>query len=234
MEDINRIQTRWEIAMDKRDKYLASLPKCNKCGEPSEENPCGNCLKIAEDARKQKIKDINRLGGERAFNEFTEERFHNKKLLARIKSNPTGSFYLYSPSGYGKSHIATAIIRKHQSGLVVSPQEIYRRVKNFNPDIERAEIKKLAQNKYLVIDDIDTKEGGPAIEKEIYSMLYELLNARWQSYGGCLFITSNLSLAGLTVKFGDDRLASRIKGMCYEIELKDGKDYRCNRFKLKG
>ena len=51
------------------------------------------------------------------------------------------------------------------------------------------------------------------------SIFYEILDGRLMQKQNGLIITSNLSLNELAVKMGDDRITSRIAGMCRVISL---------------
>ena len=59
-------------------------------------------------------------------------------------------------------------------------------------------------------------------------MLYEILDLRASNYKNGLILTSNLSLEEFAAKVGDDRLPSRIAGLCKVIKI-ESKDYRISK-----
>jgi len=167
--------------------------------------------------------EIYRLGGNKPYKRFTPELFDNKELLKECAVYPNKNLFIYGPAGTGKTHLGTAIIRKHRA-LIYKPQEIYRACRGLktNED-EQCAINFFVRYTWLMIDDLGVSKDTAFS----FSILYEILDGRdmWEQAG--LIITSNLSLDQLADKLGDDRITSRIAGMCTIIKT-GGIDRRIN------
>lgn len=90
---------------------------------------------------------------------------------------------------------------------------------------EAAFIESLASKKILVIDDLGVGRGT----EFTLSVLYEIIEERTHRGLNGLVITSNLTLDQIAQKFGDDRLTSRISGMCRVLKI-DLPDWRNSGF----
>jgi DNA replication protein DnaC len=88
------------------------------------------------------------------------------------------------------------------------------------PDQESA-INRLSSARVLVFDEIGFE---PSTEFSARA-LYEVINARMLANRNGLVVTSNLSLDQLASRLRDDRIPSRLGGMCKVVEL-SGRDYR--------
>ena len=162
-----------------------------------------------------------RLGGTRAVNDFTLEKFDNKSVVEQCSTYPGENLFIHGPAGTGKTHLGTALIRKFH-GLIYKPQEIYRECRGHETgDDEQRAIQYFINYSWLMIDDL----GVDKKTEWSFSTLYEIIDGRymWDKKG--LIITSNLSLQALTERFMDDRISSRIIGMCKIIEI-TGRDRR--------
>ena len=73
---------------------------------------------------------------------------------------------------------------------------------------------------HLVLDDLGAEKSSDWATQ----ILYLIINERYENMRP-IIITSNLTIKALGTKMGDDRLSSRINGMC-EIILMDGPDRR--------
>lgn len=82
------------------------------------------------------------------------------------------------------------------------------------------ELEMVKSCRLLIIDDI----GAERVTEWVRERLVSIINTR-SSNGLSTIYTSNLSLAGLADKLGDDRISSRIRGSVKEIHLA-GKDNR--------
>ena len=178
---------------------------------------CYNC----EKKLKKKMLDIERLGGELAYINFTLDKYEmSEQIKEKIKEYPGKNLYIWGDVGTGKTHLATALVRQFDDGLVIKIQQIFREIRN-NLDIENVIINKYVNKNYLVIDDI-------GVEKTTdfnFNILYEIIDRRYMKMKKGLIITSNLSLDKLAEKLGDDRIPSRIAGMSVIIKL-EGRDRR--------
>jgi len=134
------------------------------------------------------------------------------------------NLFIFGTTGSGKTHLAVSLIRKYPDGEIWKPQEIYRYCRKAeSAGEEEAHIEKMIRQEHYIIDDLGTDKKTDYS----FSLLYEILDARWMRKKEGLIITSNLSLSELSQKLGDDRLSSRIFGMCKIIKLA-GKDWRIN------
>lgn len=93
-----------------------------------------------------------------------------------------------------------------------------------DPREEELEIMRLASVPVLVVDDLGVQKDS----EHALTVLYEIFDRRDMDLRHGLIITSNLSMKDMAAKMGDDRIPSRIAGMCDVIELK-GKDRRISK-----
>jgi DNA replication protein DnaC len=208
---------------------------CSDCGKagtltycPSDnERPiCKECSgkKIARlKEERERPYNIFRLGGDKAYNNFTLEKFTNKAATELCSRYPNENLFLWGTAGTGKTHLATALIRQYREGRVVKPQHIYRACRGLKDGKEeQAAINEFRDCPYLGIDDL----GADKKTDFSFSTLYEIIDGRDMYERKGLIITSNLSLGDLAARLDDDRIISRINGMCKIIELtgKDGRD----------
>jgi DNA replication protein DnaC len=208
---------------------MGDVPFCPVCDNPiREDGPCRFCEqekaeRIAADCA-QRERDISRLGGLMAYEDFTATRYDNKAALAACEGFPDVNLYIYGAAGTGKSHLATAVARQSPDAFIVKPQAIYRSVRGNGrqgADAEEAAIMRYVNARALVIDDLGVDK------KTDYSLsvLYEIIDGRIMARRSGLIITSNLSLDELAARLADDRISSRIAGSCRLVEIK-GNDRR--------
>jgi len=184
---------------------------------------------VAREAREDsKKREIENLGGLRAYNSFKFETYKrtltNSKLVDGLKKfDPAkDNAFIFGSAGCGKTHIATAAIRGHGTGRVVKSVDIL-------SDLYRADLSerdgildKYATLSPVVIDDIGTEKDT---EFAVQSFL-TIIDRRWMNLRNGLIVTSNLGPNDLTKKFGDDRIVSRLVDMCEFYSLTGSKDYR--------
>lgn len=177
-----------------------------------------------EQKEMQRLNDINRLGGLKAYEQFTKAKFINTVAWEKCAGFPCNNIFIWGPAGTGKTHLGTAKIRGGNTAEVWKPQQIYRKCRGLKDgDEEQRAIDYFVNLKYLMIDDL-------GVDKKTdfsFSILYEIIEGRDMACRPGLIITSNLSLAALAERLGDDRISSRLAGMCKVIEL-SGKDWRLN------
>lgn len=212
------------------DKII--MATCHHCCNPvsikeSEayvfEISCESCKTAMKNISKQeqRNRDINKLGGLKAYDQFTFDKFTNKAAVKLCANFPAINLFLWGPAGTGKTHLATATIRE-LAGTVVKPQHIYRQCRGLKDGVEeQAAIDSFINTPFLVIDDlgVDKKTDWS------FSTLYEVIDGRDMAERKGLIVTSNLSLTALAERLGDDRISSRLAGMCKIIEM-TGKDMR--------
>lgn len=175
-----------------------------------------------QEAEVQKAREIKRLGGVRAFEDFTEENYTNKALLKALEGFPKESYYLWGKAGTGKTHAAVAVLRKTPDGIVKRMSEISREIRTSEAEDEEDIISRYAMGPML-LDDLGSEKATEFLQ----NMLFEIIDRRWQSKQGGLIITANMSIDKLGGIIGD-RTASRIAGLVgakNTIEL-GGKDWR--------
>ena len=214
--------------MEEKMKALEQVPFCPACGFPLRGDTCLACAEAAAAAKaeeeRDRLRDIKRLGGLKAYDKFTLAAYDNKQAIESCEGYPDVNLYIWGPAGSGKTHLATAICRGYREAVVAKPSHIYRKTWGIkNGEEVQAVIDKIAAMPLLVIDDL----GADKATEAGLSLLYEIIEARDMNYRKGLIITSNLSLAALAEKLGDDRITSRINGMSKVVKV-DGKDRRQN------
>lgn len=140
--------------------------------------------------------------------------------------NPLSSnLYLYGGCGTGKTHLAGATWRKRvEEGAkceFIKHPELNRLFRKKEADEERALLKKFLEYEILVIDDLGVGKSTEFAN----TVLYEIIDMRASDYKNGMILTSNLSLDEFAAKVGDDRLPSRIAGLCKVIKMV-GSDFR--------
>lgn len=211
--------------------YLAGLPKCKKCGEPVDlrYESCRNCAALAwkaaaavREAAQERERDIRRLGGLKAYENFTLENYDNKGLLSMCEGWPGINLYIWGPAGVGKTHLATAIARNYREAQVIKPQHISRTCRGLKDgDEEQAAVDKFINMPYLVVDDL----GIGSKTDFSFSILYEIIDSRDMACRNGLIVTCNLALSALADRLADDRIVSRLAGMCRVVKI-SGTDRR--------
>ena len=219
---------------------MPPVPRLGLKGGWGNKNPDGYCdpcqekrreqAELAEKerlARESRKHWVNALGGERAYQTFTLVNYKPSTALPEGFPN-TLNLYIYGPVGCGKTHLATAFAREaaqYPSQIeIVKPMDIFREVrKGGDAEWEEKVMRGYVQQKILILDDLGvSKDTEFALQ-----VLYEIIDARYMNMAGGLIITSNLSLNDLSQKLGDDRIVSRIAGMCRLVKL-EGADQRLN------
>lgn len=222
MENIRDSANRFEADLKARLEKMTWCPKCNHGMQPGE--PCENCRAVEEAARQaeiaKKAHDIKRLGGLRAYEDFTLEKLDSKfynvaRALELAKGS--GNLYIWGSRGTGKTHLATALVRRKDYGLLVKPQNMLRLMRDRFYDSKREAngIEFFVSHRLLCIDDLGTEPLTPHTR----SLLYEIIDGRWLNKKTGMIITSNFSPDDLATQLEADRIASRIAGMCKIIRL---------------
>lgn len=212
--------------MQQRIAQQAELPLCPKCGQVIGLEPCRHCMakaqKEALEASKQRDLDIIRLGGLKAYDTFTLARYDDKQAISACDGWPDVNLFIHGPAGSGKTHLATAISRGYHDVKIRKPQHIFRSLRGIKDGREEQEaVNRYIKMPFFILDDL-------GVDKKTdfsFSTLYEILDGRDMNYKKGMIITSNLSIGGLAERLADDRIASRIAGMCRIVEIK-GKDRR--------
>ena len=216
---------------------------CPHCGKEvnklREEGKCWDCV---EDEIKLKVKDIalekkleNLFGSTEAVKWFTFDNWDplpslNEPFESCFSFDPSReNLYLWGKSGRGKTHLVYAIAIKQlkagRSVKVLTVRELVGKFWKKNVDNEISEMDNLRKADVLIIDEL-----GQGKDTEFaLSVLADVLNKQALNVKNGLVITSNLSLDDLAEKYHEDRIASRLGGMCKIIEMISDFDYRLER-----
>lgn len=171
----------------------------------------------------QKQAEIKRLGGVRAYEDFTAATYTNKALLAALKNYPQENYYLWGVAGSGKTHAAVASLRHIPAAVVVRMAQISREVRACQTPQEEERIIARYCRIPLCLDDLGSEKATEFLQ----NTLFEIMDRRWQNKQGGLIITANMSIEKLGAIVGD-RTASRIAGLVGSkntLEL-TGQDWR--------
>ena len=229
----NGMQT-FQSTKELGEQFLARMRNtCAKCGY----NPC-RCAEIAareadykrmearlakeEEARK-KAALAKRLGGLRALEDFTADKYTNKDILKALSGYPYGNYFLWGNAGIGKTHAAVAVLRNVPNAYVFRLSEISRRFRASLEVPDEREQVRFFSSCYMLLDDL----GSEKITDYLQSILFEIIDNRWQNRQSGLIITSNVDIASLGQLVGD-KIVSRIVGLCGQKNLLHitGKDRR--------
>ena len=205
---------------------MDNMKFCPKCNYNIVDGPCQNCANIAKEelimVEKEKQRDIWRLGGLKAYNQFTLEKYTNKAAVELCAGFPDKNLFIWGQAGTGKTHLATAIVRQYQEARVIKPQHIYRACRGIKDgEAEQDAINSFINIPFLVIDDL-------GVDKKTdfsFQTLYEVIEGRDMAEKNGLIITSNLDLNALETRMDDGRITSRLVGMCKVVEI-TGSDWR--------
>lgn len=172
------------------------------------------------------VTDSNRRGYEaaRGFNPEVDSLY----LYSRACAERCALQHEHSTgAGTGKTTLAAKIIYKAVSDghacVFESSGKWIRSLYDLKGQEQQRAIDRLAYSRVLVLDDL----GLEPITETRFSLrvLYELINTRYESALAGLVVTSNFSLDLLAGRYGDDRITSRLGGMCQVIEM-SGRDWR--------
>lgn len=138
------------------------------------------------------------------------------------------NLFIFGGCGTGKTHLAGALLKdccaKGLQVKFVNPIYVTRLLKSRFPSEEDGIIEGLVSQDVLIVDDLGI---GSDLAMTLRA-IYEITDRRRAQNRNGLVITSNLSLDDLAAAYRDDRIASRIAGMCKLIEIK-GPDRRIKR-----
>ena len=213
----------WRLCPTCESQYLAAvLPDGQVCIE---------CERAELEERRKCAWRAQACGGDRAYRLFTREAFKategNRAALEAVLgfNCETDNLLFWGSCGTGKSHLAAIIGREAASydGRVIftEPAPLLRSLRGLTPREEQEAIDRFVKAPVLILDDL-------GIEKDTefaISTISEIVSHRLKADRNGLVVTSNLSLDALAAKLHDDRLTSRLAGMCQVIEIK-GADMR--------
>ena len=197
-------------------------------------NKMGHYIKRWED-EKQEI--MGRLFTPRIvqdLNQFNikiepEDRF----LIEESIEEGNAGLFIYGNTGTGKTLYAAAFLLEITklyklnnipfTGLYVGTSEFFQELRNgmFDSSLQSSEIcKRYEAADLLVLDDLGTETPTDWVMQT----LYMLINTRYEYLRPTIFV-SNFGLTALCERFQNDRIPSRIEGMCKTKKF-EGKDFR--------
>ena len=144
-----------------------------------------------------------------------------------LSNNPKIGIFLHGPSGIGKTHIATAVLREmllkgHSCFFTSTPDLLYNVRKTFSENVQTTDEEVLRQYlgyQFLVLDDFGVEKSSEWVRQTLDHIVYHRDAAVMP-----LIITSNLNLQDIGKQL-DTRISSRIKGMCCVLGM-TGRDRR--------
>lgn len=184
--------------------------------------------------KQQQIEKRDRLiqitGGPMPYVKFTLEQFEmipeNEEAL-KIASGfdpEESNLFFWGCCGGGKTHLTTAIARRQaEKNVRVSRQTVTEFLRGFRAlegYVEQEKISVFARIPILIWDDL----GRGNISDFGLDVLCEIADKRLMNFRSGLIVTSNFSPEQLVEKFQDDRLVSRLVGMCAVVHMEGPKD----------
>lgn len=141
--------------------------------------------------------------------------------------------FLTGPRGTGKTLLAAALLRDQllklrHTKMIVMAELIDELKECFRPGAENTEaqlIREYAEFPVLVLDDMGVERPTPYVVEAVY----KIIDKRYREMMPTI-ITSNKSLDELAERL-DDRIASRISGMCSIVNF-SGRDHRVTEVKV--
>jgi DNA replication protein DnaC len=194
----------------------------------------GTCYPC-HDRQRRRSDRLREILSNRALKEHTLERFQvndeNREAFEVVQSfDPLkDSLYLWGSCGVGKSHLASLIIREAiacdlLSIIQTEPSQMLRDINSAlhqSAEAEERAINRFAKVSLLVLDDFGTEK----ITDYKLEKLFEVINGRDKAMKAGLVITSNYSVGQISSRLNDDRIVSRIAGLCRFVKV-GGQDWR--------
>ena len=208
------------------------MPICEICKREYQRKTCNFCIR-----EKQWDTIWKKEYTQKLFSTRIIQNLHNIEPPKFPKNLKRGQ-YLHGPTGTGKTFKACSIMlesihnycitregnRDHV--FVTVPQLLKRIKKTYNQNPEETEdqiLDEMIQVNFLLLDDFGAEKENAWARQIMHLIISE--RYEWMR---TTFFTSNLDLNELTEKLGDDRIPSRIRGMCEIIQSGD-KDLRCRK-----
>lgn len=163
---------------------------------------------------------------EMAETEYKPNPNNRAAVAAATAFNPeTDNLYLHGSTGTGKTHLACRLVGKFMASNSCAYINVIEWIQSLwgRGSETQGEVAKLLSVPILIVDEIAVESRS----EFTVSSLYLLMNGRWARKRNGMIITSNLDLEALQNRLGDDRITSRIGGLCRDniIEL-GGSDKR--------
>lgn len=191
---------------------------CWRCNQAKFNNE-----KILQALEENKKWMIEKLGGLRAYEKYTLEKFTDKTLVKKLEPFPAKNYFIYGLVGRGKTHLAMANIRRCSDFEIITPVVFLRKMDAKNAQAKIDYLERLSIIPVL-IDDLEIrKEDIESVKAARY--IKELIDARYLRGGGGMIITTNMSMQELSECAEFDRIPSRLVEMCDVVKI-DGEDKR--------
>lgn len=222
------------------------VPDCKIDGYPlDEKGDCWMCEQKREDDAKRTAVFITRIGGRKAWLEYTESAMvptqYNYAALQAAKefkpSDKKGLFF-WGPRGVGKSHMAAIAKRPHVCAgvdvMTISIPEVLGSItsKVASGTFGKAQeewISRLVKARILSIEDLGV-ENATAFQAVF---MYRVIEGRYKDARSGVIITSNRSLEELEQDWRQydkpGRTVSRLKEMCKTFSFVGEKDWRAEK-----
>ncbi len=166
-------------------------------------------------------KTIGVYGIERySFSSFLTDESNDEAFTSmRHFDHTSQNIFLYGSCGTGKTHLAGAALKaacaKNLGVVWLQPLYVGRTLRSIFPSEEEAIIESWVHKDVCIVDDLGV---GRDLDVTL-RMIYELLDKRRARKRNGLIICSNHSLDDLGKAYKDDRVVSRIAGMCRIIKI---------------
>ena len=161
---------------------------------------------------------------------------HTSAVVRSYVHQPNHSLFLTGPVGTGKTWAACCIgnelLEKGRAVKFVSAADLLLQIRDsfsYESGSELQVLQPLFRVEFLLLDELGDVclDRDPTASDFAASRLLLLLDNRFR-YDRVTLITSNLNLEGFTEWVGDERVSSRVRGMCGSegiVEL-EGRDLR--------
>lgn len=206
------------------------IKTCEQCGQPCKTRYCPSCRQVVrwKKRRKELIQELFTARIERDLHRYQIEVKEQDVLNLFQKGQ---GVYLYGTPGTGKTLYACSLLLEAlkqdptQKGLFIGMTSLLYQMRASLQEQggEIALIDKYSTVPILVLDDI----GAAKASEWVTQVTYSIINTRYESLMPTI-ITSNLGLDELSSQLKDDRISSRIIGMC-AVRKFDTEDKRIGR-----
>ena len=216
---------------------------CPICGKDwsklKESGKCWDCEEKAEvEARRMaaiRAKLLRMFGSDKGLIRLSFQNWLEVPGTSEAHSYALGfdpskdNVYFFGATGRGKTHLAYALAQKlaelGKSVEIMTVRQLVKRFRLAKPEEETERADTLANVDVLVVDDL----GKVANSEFALDILTDIIGRRGLAEKNGLIVTSNLGLDQLAAKNLDDRLSSRLAGMCRVIRIQTEKDFRLER-----
>ena len=208
--------------------------KCVECGKEIEKgSTCPSCIYQARWER-EKPALMDSLFPPRVIDDLHELTIEVAPEDISIIMEGKKGLFIFGKTGTGKTLYASAllleVIKKHKledhstiTSRYTGGSEFFQEIRDTldSPGISSSDVlRKYEEVDVLILDEIGTEKPSDWV----LQMLYLLINYRYE-YLKPTIIVSNFGLKQLRKQLQDDRIPSRIEGMCASKSF-EGRDYR--------